>query len=70
MKISARTVKRLGEIITGDKGISPYRGVPKLVSNDLISPQWRRDFAKLGSKLGFPKILSSIVDGMIAAPGF
>jgi hypothetical protein len=26
MKISETTVKRLGEIITGDKGISPYRG--------------------------------------------
>src|ERR1700686_3227328 len=35
-----------------------------------FSPQWRRDFAKLGSKLGFPRILSSIVDGMITAPGF
>jgi hypothetical protein len=32
MKISERTVKRLGKIITGDKGISPYRGGPKLVS--------------------------------------
>ena len=32
MKISERTVKRLGEIITGDKGLSPYRGGPKLVS--------------------------------------
>jgi len=32
MKISERTVKRLGEIIKGDKGISPYRGGPKLVS--------------------------------------
>jgi hypothetical protein len=32
MKISERTVKRLGEIITGAKGISPYRGGPKLVS--------------------------------------
>ncbi len=32
MKISERTVKRLGEIITGDKGIPPYRGGPKLVS--------------------------------------
>ena len=32
MKISERTVKRLGEIITGDKGISSYRGGPKLVS--------------------------------------
>jgi hypothetical protein len=32
MKISERTVKRLGEVITGDKGISPYRGGPKLVS--------------------------------------
>ena len=32
MKISERTVKRLGEIITGDKGISPDRGGPKLVS--------------------------------------
>jgi hypothetical protein len=32
MKISARTVKRLGEIITGDKGLSPYRSGPKLVA--------------------------------------
>jgi hypothetical protein len=32
MKISGRTVKRLGEIITGDKGVSPYRGGPKLVT--------------------------------------
>lgn len=32
MKISERTVKRLGEIITGDKGLSPYQGGPKLVS--------------------------------------
>jgi len=32
MKISERTLKRLGEIITGDKGLSPYRGGPKLVS--------------------------------------
>jgi hypothetical protein len=32
MKLSERTVKRLGEIITGDKGLSPYRGGPKLVS--------------------------------------
>lgn len=32
MKISERTVKRLGEIITGDKGLSHYRGGPKLVS--------------------------------------
>jgi hypothetical protein len=32
MKISERTVKRLGEIITGDGGLSPYRSGPKLVS--------------------------------------
>jgi len=32
MKISERTVKRLGKIITGDEGLSPYRGGPKLVS--------------------------------------
>jgi hypothetical protein len=32
MKISERTIKRLGEIITGDKGLSPYRSGPKLVS--------------------------------------
>jgi Abortive infection C-terminus len=31
MKISARTVKRVGEIITGDVGLSPYRSGPKLV---------------------------------------
>jgi integrase len=36
----------------------------------LTSPQWRRDFAKPESRLGFPKILSSIVGGMITAPGF
>jgi hypothetical protein len=32
MKISERTIKRLGEIVTGDKSISPYRSGPKLVS--------------------------------------
>jgi Abortive infection C-terminus len=32
MKISQRTVKRLGEVITGDKGLSPYRTGPQLVS--------------------------------------
>lgn len=32
MKISERSIKRLGEIITGDKAISPYRSGPKLVS--------------------------------------
>ena len=32
MKVSERTIKRLGEIITGDKGLSPYRSGPKLVS--------------------------------------
>jgi hypothetical protein len=32
MKISERTVKRLAEIITGDKGLSPYRSGPKLVA--------------------------------------
>ena len=32
MKISERTLKRLGEIITGDKGLSPYRSGPKLVA--------------------------------------
>jgi hypothetical protein len=31
MKISERTIKRLGEILTGDKGLSPYRSGPKLV---------------------------------------
>jgi hypothetical protein len=31
MKISERTTKRLGEIITGDKALSPYRSGPKLV---------------------------------------
>jgi hypothetical protein len=30
MKISERTIKRLGEIITGHKAISPYRSGPKL----------------------------------------
>jgi hypothetical protein len=32
MKISERTVKRLAEIITGDKSLSPYRSGPKLVA--------------------------------------
>lgn len=32
MKLSERSIKRLGEIITGDKGLSPYRSGPKLVS--------------------------------------
>ncbi len=32
MKISERTIKRLGEIITGDKALSPYRSRPKLVT--------------------------------------
>lgn len=31
MKISERTIKRLGEIITGDKSVSPYRSGPNLV---------------------------------------
>jgi hypothetical protein len=31
MKISERSIKRLGEIITGDKLLSPYRSGPKLV---------------------------------------
>src|ERR1700730_16415761 len=37
MKISERTIKSLGEIITGDKALSPYRSGPKLVTffNDL-----------------------------------
>ena len=34
MKISERTVKRLGEIITGDKGIAPYRGGPKSLRDE------------------------------------
>jgi len=32
MKISERTIKRLAEIVTGDKCLSAYRGGPKLVS--------------------------------------
>ena len=37
MKISERTIKRLGEIITGDKTLSPFRSGPKLATffNDL-----------------------------------
>jgi hypothetical protein len=31
MKISERTIKRLGQIITGDKSLSPYRSGPKLI---------------------------------------
>jgi hypothetical protein len=32
MKLSERSIKRVAEIITGDKGLSPYRSGPKLVS--------------------------------------
>lgn len=32
MKISERSIKRLAEIITGDKALSPYRSGPKLVA--------------------------------------
>jgi hypothetical protein len=32
MKISERTIKRLGEIIMGDRALSPYRSGPKLVT--------------------------------------
>lgn len=32
MKISEGTIKRLGEIITGDKALSPYRSGPKLAN--------------------------------------
>jgi hypothetical protein len=32
MKISERTIKRLGEVITGDKKLSPYRSGPMLVT--------------------------------------
>lgn len=32
MKVSARTLKAIREIITGDGGISPYRSGPRLVS--------------------------------------
>jgi len=32
MKILKRTIKRLGEIITGDKALSPYSSGPKLVT--------------------------------------
>lgn len=31
MKLSARTISRLGQLVTGDKGLTPYRGGPKLV---------------------------------------
>jgi hypothetical protein len=31
MNLSARSIKRLGEIITGDRALSPYRSGPKLV---------------------------------------
>lgn len=32
MKLSERSIKRLQEIITGDKGLSPYRSGPQLVT--------------------------------------
>ena len=32
MKLSERSIKRVAEIITGDKGRSPYRSGPSLVS--------------------------------------
>jgi hypothetical protein len=53
MKISERTVKRLGEIITGDKKLSPYRTGPQLVRffNDLgFNTVYGNDF---GSRWAF-----------------
>lgn len=31
MKVAERTIARIGEIVTGDKGLSPYRSGPQLV---------------------------------------
>lgn len=53
MKISERTIKRLGEIITGDKKLSPYRTGPQLVRffNDLgFNTLYGKDF---GSRWAF-----------------
>ncbi|MDQ1193806.1 hypothetical protein QE419_002572 [Brevundimonas vesicularis] len=53
MKISERTIKRLGEIITGDKKLSPYRTGPQLVRffNDLgFNTLYGNDF---GSRWAF-----------------
>lgn len=53
MRISERTIKRLGEIITGDKRLSAYRSGPQLVRffNDLgFNDQYGRDF---GSRWSF-----------------
>lgn len=53
MKISERTIKRLGEVITGDKKLSPYRSGPQLVRffNDLgFNEQYGQGF---GSRWAF-----------------
>lgn len=53
MKISERTIKRLGGIITGDKKLSPYRTGPQLVRffNDLgFNTLYGNDF---GSRWAF-----------------
>lgn len=53
MKISERTIKRLGEIITGDKHLSIYRSGPQLVRffNDLgFNEQYGQGF---GSRWAF-----------------
>jgi hypothetical protein len=31
VKVAERTIARIGEIVTGDKGLSPYRSGPQLV---------------------------------------
>lgn len=53
MKISERTIKRLGDVITGDKKVSPYRSGPQLVRffNDLgFNTRYGSDF---GSRWAF-----------------
>lgn len=53
MKISERTIKRLGDFIAGDKKVSPYRTGPELVRffNDLeFNTRYGNDF---GSRWAF-----------------
>ena len=42
MKLSARSIKALGRVVTGDEGVSPYRSGPKLV--DLFNEYGANDY--------------------------
>ena len=78
MQVSERTIKRLAEILTGDKGLSPYRTGPKLVGffnefglNDVypsgggFPSRWdyaERSLRKFNGTPALRKIILSIVD--------